>query len=194
MTAINTAIAVISKPKLDKEYKRVLLAANSDYLSLDSIVAQDDNSTFTFKIEITSLAVTQQMCNNGTALNYLAALNTGALFVGNPAGNNVVGVGEILVGENTIEIRRGVGMNYATINGGTEYTLTNATDPFELKNFSNRAGAFSNISVHDFDINGKTISLNEGNGSIFKSNDGTITGTTETIHLNGLNYINIDII
>lgn len=189
MTAINTAIAVISKPKLNKEYKRVLTASNSDSLDLDSDITITGELNIT--INVASLAF-NVLLSDDTASNSIALDANGSVNLTVVGGGTGTGAGALSMGVNTIKVRRDGAVNRLSVNGGSEFSILG--DPLVFNTFASRLTSFYNIEVIEFDANGKTVSLNEGNGDTFKSDDGTITGTVETIHLNGLNYINLDVI
>lgn len=189
MTAINTAIAVISKPKLNKEYKRVLTASNSDSLDLDSDITITGELNIT--INVASLAF-NVLLSDDTASNSIALDANGSVNLTVVGGGTGTGAGALSMGVNTIKVRRDGAVNRLSVNGGSEFSILG--DPLVFNTFASRLTSFYNIEVIEFDANGKTVYLNEGNGDTFKSDDGTITGTVETIHLNGLNYINLDVI
>ena len=184
MTAINTAINVISKPKLNKEYKNVLQATNQDYYSLNKAISIGDEVSITFSVPSIN-GSDNYLIGTGVVGNRMyISKTTGAVTSVN------FNITSITADGVPIPINSNI---YGFI--GQEIIVT----ALSLGNFNilfmcafNTATLTFLGTIFGFTLNGEIFTL-VGNGDTIIGSLGTIL-TIETMHLNGLNYINIEII
>jgi hypothetical protein len=165
------------------EKKRVLTAANGDYLSLSKPINVTEHVSIDFTVN-TTVAIDKY------------------IVYGNPSPRlRINGFGVILPEQffNASLLIDGVSFPIATTNVndhlGKVLTVTAQSNVSSSITAIGGTGSssFLDCSIINFTINGEQFSLNEGNGSSFKGSNGTI-GTTETSASNPENYINQNVI
>lgn len=171
-------------------YKNDLVAANQDYLGLDSSIIMSNNSIMEFNVFIHLLAVNQPWISNNTTSVYSTIFTNGDLYFEVNGQAQSVPLG-ITTGLNQITFRRSAGgLNFVSLNGGGELALNLVTNAFELLTVSRRTINFNNLDFNNFEINGIKFPLDEANGVVFFGDDGITKGTRFTSHASGLQYIN----
>jgi hypothetical protein len=159
-------------------YSNTMVAANSDYLELDLLFTQPDNSTIEFEVEVLDDTVTELLTSDGTLSNYIA-LNSGSLFVLTGGSSNNVLLGDVTNGVHTITIRRGVSQNFASIDGGPEELCT-ATAAISILQLYKAVATTYNGVLRNFTLDGTHFPFNEVRGAAFYSEDKTLSGTRNT--------------
>ena len=170
----------------DLNYKDVLTAANSDFLSLPSTVTLLDGDSFVFNVNVVSLSNTQVLGGMGDSTTY-TSINSNTLFVKLSAiGFSISG---ILLGDNELLIRRVGTTYYASVNGGAESSRVDVGD-FKIE-FLGRLGAgfFDGLDIYNFTLNTEQFNPS-GNGLTYKGSEGTVV-TRNTSALDPINYYNL---
>lgn len=170
-------------------YKDDLVAANQDFLQLDSLITQDLNSDFIITFETVSLAP-EVVCSDDTTNNSVQVtsdLNSVNLRVN--GNTQALAVSGLVLGLNVLTIRCSAIGDYSVDANGGGFVSFALNGQFELTHFAKRGGLYGDINMHSFIINGETFNLNEANGVAFFG-DAESTGTRNTSHEDDLFYIN----
>lgn len=201
MTAINTAINVISKPKLNKTYKNELLATNDDHFILNQAADLfSDGDLYEIDLMYSNLTDGDLYVlgySLGSNNNYIIVRDVN-IQVRTSTGQTVfLGIGVDFSTKRKLTITRtatGIDFDIDTVSIGA--VALSSDIYFDQVNRNGAVGGNSkDITLYDSTIKGRVVNWNEGNGADFYYDDnGDLAGTRNTIHLNGLNYINIEMI
>lgn len=181
-----------------KRLKRVGIPKNrltfnsTEYLGFSSVQTIQDGESLSMTFETISTELTY-LSNNSSVTNtyfytfdnYLSSIINGSLqYIG--AINST--------GKNSFTIRRDSGINYVSINGGAEVTLTETIEfTFDL---ISRTGVNQSFNLYSLDFKGETFLFNENQGTTTTGSNGTVaTLSSNTIwnqDFNALKTWNLD--
>jgi hypothetical protein len=185
-------LGIANSVNRDTERKRVLTAANSDFLMLDIEEVINDGQSFDIAIKLHQIGVTQFIVSSSDYTQYIFVNPNGACIYVSGVGNTSTANEACIVGDNIITLSRSAGAMQVSANGVFSGSPTLPT--FSVSNISRRSTDFSTVDVFNFTLNNKTANLNEGNGLNVYYEDGTLAATFETSALDPLNYNNLEVI
>jgi hypothetical protein len=166
--------------------KNELTGINQDSLILSSTLEISTDIVIT--INVIDFNYVRVLLSDGSTNNFISISTNGSVALTTVGGGTGTTANALQLGVNTIKVRRDGAVNRLSVNGGSEFS--SFADPLKFNTFGSRSGDFFDNNIIKFIANGIEVSLDEGNGVDFSSKDGTITGTRNTSHSDGINYIN----
>lgn len=169
-------------------HELVFDSSNQDSLELANSITMADNSVFEFDITLFNLNQNQPIASDGTNASYITIFAPTGQFYIESDGQGQLTNQSLIIGKNTVKIRRGVNQSFLSVNGATEQLLS-FTNPFRFKNWSNRANVYSSFILHEFSINNETFNpIDIDSSGQIEGSSGTVA-TVNTSHASGLSYI-----
>jgi hypothetical protein len=184
--------------KYDGQYKNVLDNANSDYLQTENIsITKISDVHFKQKLDIDlSNTAVGSILSFGISGNYFYLnVNTSNIISidgRDDLGNSFFTSGSVINGTELIEFD-GVRLY---VDGVLDVDLSSfgeipfvTNSPFFLGRLAYQTSRYYTGSISSFELQDETFSLNEPSGATFTGSNGT-TGTRNTAHADGTDYIN----
>ena len=170
-----------------KRRKLVLVSANGEYISAPSTITLEDGKSFAFKFDLPDHSVQRFLGAMEDASSYVVLQADGSAFVQLSISGFSIPIGETVIGENYLTLRKSGTSFYGSVNGGTESSVVSA-GVFEMEQIAKRLGSKRDVKLIDLLTNDEYFPCNEISGASLYGSKGTIL-TVETAHEDGNDHI-----